>query len=121
MTAPEEALERARMQLAQMRANGAYGEPVSHDPLPATDAITAAKLFEWALVEPDLRDVRSTRRAGAPITALKRMLVRLLSQYHGVLTGEQNRFNLNLVIHVRQLEHRIAELERESDQLRRKL
>lgn len=99
-----------------MRAAGAYSEPVTRTQLPATEAVTTEKLFEWALIEPDLRDVRSTRRAGAPITALKRLLLRLLAQYHGELIAEQTRFNLNLVIHARHLEDRIAELECELEQ-----
>src|ERR1700738_2637904 len=94
-----------------MRASGAYGEGGARRPLQATGAITTGKLFEWALIEPDVSDVRSTRRAGAPITALKRLLLRLLAQYHGELIAEQTRCNVNLVSHVRHLEERIEELE----------
>ncbi len=111
MSTPEQALERARAELAAMRASGAYGEQAVRRPLPSTGAITTGKLFEWALIEPDLRDVRSTRRGGAPITAFKRQLLRLLAQYHGELIAEQTRFNVNLVSHVRHLEERIEELE----------
>jgi hypothetical protein len=70
------------------------------------------KLFEWALIEPDVREVRSTRRLGAPITALKRGLLRLLLQYHTSLLAEQTRFNVNLLMHVKRLEDRVEELER---------
>ena len=112
MTAPEEALEQARAALASMRAAGAYGEEQSVELEPG-EPITSGKLFEWALIEPDLRNVRSTRRLGAPITALKRGLLQLLAQYHAELIAEQARFNVNLVLHVRRLEDRIAELERE--------
>ncbi len=112
MTAPEEALQRAREELARMRATGAYGEEVVLRPLEATGAVTTGKLWQWALIDPDLRDVRSTRRAGAPITALKRVLLRVLAQYHGALIAEQTRFNVNAVAAVAQLEDRIVELER---------
>jgi hypothetical protein len=113
VSTPEEALERARAELSTMRDAGAYGEASERRPLPATGAITTGKLFEWALIEPDLRDVRSTRRGGAPITAFKRLLLRLLAQYHGELIAEQTRFNVNLVSHVRHLEERIEELEQQ--------
>jgi hypothetical protein len=112
VTEPEQALERARQELSSMRAGGAYAEEVSRRPLPATGAITTGKLFEWALIDPDVSDVRSTRRAGAPITAFKRLLLRLLAQYHGELIAEQTRFNVNLVSHVSHLEERIEQLER---------
>ena len=112
MTTPEEALEQARAALASMRGAGAYGEEQSVELAPG-EPITSGKLFEWALIEPDLRNVRSTRRLGAPITALKRGLLKLLAQYHAELIAEQARFNVNLVLHVRGLEERIAQLERE--------
>ncbi|MGI8904311.1 MAG: hypothetical protein ACR2IP_11795 [Solirubrobacteraceae bacterium] len=113
MTAPEAALQQARTAAASMRASGAYGEERDQVPFQVrpSAAITTGKLFEWALIEPDLRDVRSTRRLGAPITALKRGLLRLLAQYHGELIAEQTRFNVYLVGYVRRLEERIDELE----------
>jgi hypothetical protein len=95
-----------------MRARGAYREQEARalEPEPR-EALTPGKLFEWALIDPDLRNVRSTRRAGAPITALKRGLLRLLNQYHAELIAEQSRFNVNLVVYVRRLEDRIAALQ----------
>jgi hypothetical protein len=111
VTSPERALEHARAAAAAMRADGAYGEVEPAGELPTAEAPTLGKLFEWALVDPDLRHVRSTRRLGAPITALKRGLLRLLAQYHAELIAEQARFNVNLVRYVRQLEERIAALE----------
>ncbi len=112
MTQPDEALERARAAAASMRASGAYAQERRGLEVRPTGAITTGKLFGWALIEPDLRDVRSTRRLGAPITALKLVLVRLLAQYHGELIAEQTRFNVNAVGYVRRLEERIEELER---------
>ncbi len=111
MTAPEAALQQARAAVASMRATGVYGEEAGGFQVRPSAAITTAKLFEWALIDPDLRDVRSTRRLGAPITALKRGLLRLLAQYHGELIAEQTRFNVYLVGYVRRLEERIDELE----------
>ena len=113
MTTPEQALERARAAAAEMRARGAYGEGAEALELESPEALTPAKLFEWALIDPDLRNVRSTRRIGAPITALKRGLLRLLNQYHAELIAEQARFNVNIALYVRRLEERVAELEDE--------
>jgi hypothetical protein len=116
MTDPENALARAREQASAMRADGAYGDDEGViDPHP-DDSITLAKLYEWALIEPDLRDVRSTRRYGAPMTALKLFLLRLLGQYHAALIAEQTRFNVNLLVHLKRLEDRIEALERRADQ-----
>jgi len=111
VTEPERALELARAELSSMRASGAYRDEHRGPEVAPTGAITTGKLFEWALIDPDLRNVRSTRRWGAPITALKHALLKLLAQYHGELIAEQTRFNVNLVGHVRRLEERIEELE----------
>jgi hypothetical protein len=113
VTEPEQALERAREAAAGMRADGAYTDAPTSVELEPSDSITTAKLFEWALIEPDVREVRSTRRFGAPMTALKRGLLRLLLQYHTSLIAEQTRFNVNLMVHVKRLEDRVAELEQQ--------
>jgi hypothetical protein len=113
VTTPEQALEQARAAAAEMRGQGAYGEDREPQAPDSADALTPGKLFEWALIDPDLRNVRSTRRLGAPITALKRGLLRLLGQYHAELIAEQARFNVNLALYVRRLEERLAELEHE--------
>jgi hypothetical protein len=111
MTEPEEAVVRAREQAAAMRAEGAYDE-IESRARPAAGPITLDKLLEWALTDPDTAKVRSTRRFGAPMTAVKRGLLRLLAQYHGELLAEQSRFNAGVVQYVRELERRISELER---------
>ena len=113
MTTPEQALDQARAAAAEMRARGAYGEGTESTELEPSEALTPGNLFEWALIDPDPRNVRSTRRLGAPITALKRLLLRLLNQYHAELIAEQARFNVNVALHVRRLEQRVAELEEE--------
>jgi hypothetical protein len=112
MTEPELALEQARASAAAMRAAGAYGEDLSQFLIEPPDPLTTEKLLDWALVEPDLSEVRSTRRLGRPITLLKQGLLRLLDQYHAQLIAEQTRLNVNLVLQVRRLENRIEELER---------
>jgi hypothetical protein len=113
VTSPEQAVEEARAAAARMRSRGAYDEDPESAELEPAEALTPGKLFEWALIDPDLRNVRSTRRLGAPITALKRVLLRLLAQYHAELIAEQARFNVNVALYVRRLEERVAELERE--------
>ncbi len=112
MSTPEDALERARAAAAEMRATGAYADLEPSRPGPPRPAEANRRLAEWAVVEPDLRVVRSTRPWGAPITYLKRGLLRLLVQYHTQLLGDQARFNLLLLHYVKQLEARVADLEK---------
>jgi hypothetical protein len=112
MTRPEEAIEVARAAAAAQRAAGAYGESEASVPA-AGPADTRRKLLEWAFVEPDLSGLRSTRRYGAPITALKRLLLRALAQYHSELVANQTRFNLTLLAHLDRLEERLERLERD--------
>jgi hypothetical protein len=114
VTSPEEALDRAREAAKRKRAEGAYPPPV---PGALEESITAEVpdldlVGEWAViaVDPDL--VYSTRRLGAPITGFKRVLMRLFRQYHVELEAQQTRFNIALVAHLRDLERRVAELER---------
>lgn len=114
MTEPEQALEQARAAAASMRERGAYGTPPGSHQNEPPPASAAEQLLGFALIEPDVREVRSLRRWGAPVTALKRGLLRLLLQYHTSLIAEQTRFNVNLLAHVRVLEERIEALEREA-------
>lgn len=112
MTDPERALEQARAAAATMRARGAYGDNRNAEPGQSAPPTSLEDLFEWAMIDPDLRQVRSTRRLGAPVTLLKLGLVRLLNQYHAELIAQQTRFNVHVLGHVRRLETRIEELER---------
>lgn len=89
-------------------------------PLDASAAVTTGKLLEWALLDPGTGEVRSTRRGGRPITALKRLLVRLLAQYHGALIAEQTRFNVGVVAALTRLEERLERLERLEGEERRR-
>jgi hypothetical protein len=108
---PEDALEAARRSAAEARARGAYGDDLSGFTVEPTDKVTTEQLLDWAVIEPDLELVRSTRRWGGPITAAKRGLVFVLRQYLGQLAAQQTRFNLHAAI-------RIAELEEEVERLR---
>jgi hypothetical protein len=113
MTRPEEAIEQARQAAASMRAEGAYAEDAERSAPPAP---TSERLSEWAVIDPDMRNVRSLRRYGAPLTAAKRALLRLLAQYHAELTAQQSRFNVKLVEELQALERRVEALERRLDQ-----
>jgi hypothetical protein len=108
---PEEAaaaaIERARERLAAGDyADAARLEALS-DERPALD-----RLSSWALIEVGLDNVRSTRRAGAPITRFKRFLVRMLRQYNNEEQAQVTRFNIHLLGYVAALESRVEELEK---------
>lgn len=110
---PEEALELARERAAAARARGAYADDLSGFAIAPTDRITTEQLMEWAVIEPDETLMRSTRRGGAPLTALKRLLLRGLQQHFNELTSQQTRFNLHVLVHVTELEDRVRRLEQE--------
>jgi hypothetical protein len=116
---PEDALAVARARAAELRTRGAYGPETQLPDAAAGSPPTLEQLSEWALIEPDLREVRSTRRFGAPVTAAKRGLLRLLEQYHLELRSQQTRFNLHLLNQIRLLQQRVDELERRLDDEKR--
>ena len=115
MTRPEDALAHARAEAARKRATGDYPKAGAA----ALDgSIVSARpsielLSDWAVIEgdPELL-LYSTRRAGAPVTALKRMIARLLRQYAVEVEARQTRFNIALLANVQELERRIGALER---------
>jgi hypothetical protein len=107
VTRPEDALERAREAAARKRAAGLHREPPGLDEPVVAERVTAELLREWALIEVDPGVVRSTRRLGGPITALKRGLLRLLRQYTTELEAQQTRFNVGVLARLRELEERI--------------
>jgi hypothetical protein len=115
MTDPEEALERARASAASMRASERYGDHTEALRL-QPEPVTTDKLLAWALIDPDLSVVGSTHRLRAPITHIKRLLLRLLAQYHSELLASQARFNVGVVGELRRLEERIDGLERKLDE-----
>jgi hypothetical protein len=108
MTRPEEALLAARRSAAEHGADYGHVDPIRVGP--PYDQI-ASRLTQWAIVDPTDYEVRSIRRYGAPITWFKRLLVRLLYQFHAQLISDQSRYNVLLLSYVRTLEHRVNELE----------
>ena len=108
---PERAIELARERAAAARARGAYADDLSGFAIAPTDRISTETLMEWAVIEPDERLMRSTRRLGAPITWVKRLLLRGLQQHFNELTSQQSRFNLHVLVHVAELEDRVRRLE----------
>lgn len=110
---PDEALGVARSRAAAARAAGGYVEDRGGLRVAPTDRISTEQLLDWAVIEPDLDHVRSTRRLGAPITWAKRMAYRMLRQYIGQIEAEQTRFNMHVMIRVAELEDRLERLEAE--------
>lgn len=113
MTCPEDALEHARAEAARKRAAGGYGEAGAGglDESIVSTRPSIELLSRWAVIEGDPELLYSTRRAGAPVTALKRMLVRLLRQYLIEVEARQTRFNIALLASVQELERRVERLE----------
>lgn len=113
MTRPEDALERARDAARRKRAAGGY----SATPLPGLDdTIVSGRpsldlLSRWAVIEVDAGNLYSTRRGGAPITVVKRGLLRLLRQYLVEVEARQTRFNIGVLATVFELERRVERLE----------
>jgi hypothetical protein len=110
---PEDALAAARAEVERLKALGRYGEQDAEAAIEPVDAVSDAQLLEWALIEPDVSKLRSTRSYGAPVTWVKRMLLRGLQQYHNEVTYQQTRFNIHLLRKVLELEDRIERLERD--------
>jgi hypothetical protein len=112
VTSPEQALQLARERATEARARGGYAEDLGRFAINPVDAVTLEHLLEWAVIEPDVSELRSTRRWGAPITLVKRALYRLLRQYNGQVIAQQTRFNIQLAVYVGQLADRVEELEK---------
>lgn len=110
MRTPGEALQEARRRAA--RSSAPDSEP-GEDVKSVEEARRASlhRLATWAVIEPEEADVYSTRRLGAPITLLKRLLVRLLRQYLVQIAAQQSRFNAHVAAHVISLEDRVLALE----------
>jgi hypothetical protein len=109
---PEDAVGEARAEVERLKALGRYGEPEGGLHVEPAEVVSRAQLLEWALIEPDLSQLRSTRRGGRPITWLKRLLLRGLQQYHNEVNSQQVRFNIHLLRKVLELEDRIEKLEK---------
>jgi hypothetical protein len=99
---PEEALEAARAAAA-----AAQHDEAALPALPRPDArVSTDQLLEWAVIEPDPELLRSTRRLGRPITALKRLARRALQQELDELAAQQTRFNVHVLQRLVELEER---------------
>lgn len=110
MRTPEEALQDARRRAAAEPA----APPGDDAPVESVDEARRAslrRLAAWAVIEPEEAAVYSTRRLGAPITLLKRLLVRLLRQYLVQISAQQSRFNAHVAAHIISLEDRVLALE----------
>ncbi len=113
---PEDAAEHARSEAARKRAEGRYRQDsaaVGELEDAITGPVTPQQLREWALIDVDTELLRSTRRAGAPVTGVKRLLLRLLRQYTNELEAQQTRFNVGVLARLEEIEARLAELERD--------
>ena len=116
MTSPEEALDAARAAAERKRAAGEYPPP---DPGALADSIAPPDpelVADWAVIAVDPDRVYSTRRLGALLTGIKRLLVRLLRQYTVELEAQQTRFNIALLTSLRDLERRVSALERADEE-----
>jgi hypothetical protein len=107
---PEEALQQARRRAAAepsalSEADGAV------ESVEEARRASLRRLAMWAVIEPEEAEVYSTRRLGAPITWLKRLLVRLLRQYLVQIAAQQSRFNAHVAAHIISLEDRVLALE----------
>ena len=111
---PEEALEAARRAAGDARARGAYLDDLSGFVVAPTDRISTEQLLEWAVIEPDPDLVRSTRRYGRPITAVKRALRHVLRQELGQAYAQQTRFNLHVAMRLAELEDRLERADRDA-------
>jgi hypothetical protein len=108
---PQEALEAARAAAGAVAARGGgVREPL--DLAPVTRVADWQRLSEWAIIEPDAAKIYSTRRFGAPLTWLKRALLRFLRQYNDQILAQQSRFNAHVLAHVMNLDERVRELEK---------
>jgi hypothetical protein len=108
---PEDAVEAARRAADEARARGAYADDLEGFAIEPTDRVSTEQLLEWALIEPDLDLVRSTRRRGGLITAVKRGVLHVLRQYHAQAHAQQTRFNLHAAVRLAELEERLERLE----------
>lgn len=115
---PEDALPAARAAAAAAKARGEYTQDLSGFAIAPTDRVSVEQLMEWAVIEPDENQMRSTRKLGAPITFAKRMLLRGLRQHFNELTMLQARYNLHLLVRQTELEDRVIALEKENAALR---
>jgi hypothetical protein len=111
---PDDAIDAARRAAAERRDTYAADAALAGDLDAAIgpEGVTPELLREWAMIEVEPSAIYSTRRLGAPVTLLKRVLMRLLRQYTAQLEARQTRFNVALLGRLEELEGRIEALER---------
>lgn len=112
---PEEALAAARERNASL---GPWELPPGGLEVERSDEPSDDELLQWSVVEPDLREVRSTRRYGAPVTQVKQLLLRLLGQYNAQVLSVQNRVNVHLALRSSVTRDEVKELRAELATLR---
>jgi len=109
---PEQALGAARVAAATQRDSGAYDDDLRWLTInPTHERVTSDLLMEWAVIEPDLGLVASTRRWGAPITAAKRVIMHVLRQYLAQIESQQTRFNVHILARVVEQDERLSIVE----------
>jgi hypothetical protein len=107
---PDEALTEARRRAAAQHAPGDDGAEWTLD----NSTVPTRRLAAWAIIDPEAVELYSTRRFGGPLTALKRLLVRFLSQYFNQVTAQQSRFNAEVTAHLVRLDQRVRALEEQA-------
>lgn len=115
---PEEAAAAARQRARERVERGDYADAERLEAL-ADERPALDRLSEWAVIDVRLDNVRSTRRAGAPVTRFKRFLVKMLRQYNAEEQAQVTRFNVHLLGYVAMLEDRVEALERRLRELDR--
>jgi hypothetical protein len=113
-----QALGAARERAAAARARGAYADDLGRFRVQPAQRPGLEQLLEWAVIEPDASELRSTRRLGAPLTLAKQVLYRALRQYNGQVLAQQSRFNLMVAMHVAELSDRVGRLEERAESQR---
>lgn len=112
MTAPEDALDRAR----RAAAEGGHEERLGPEARKLEESIqplSSELLRELAVIEVDPAVLFSTRRLGTPVTFIKRLMLRLLRQYTAELESRQTRFNVAVLARLREIEERAEAVERD--------
>ena len=113
MSSLGDAVRQAREEAERRLAAGGYADAAAELAPAPVEPLSRERMLEWALIEPDPDLVYSTRKLGAPVTFVKRMLMRGLRQYHGQLIAQQTRFNIHTVAYLTLLEDRIEKLEQD--------
>ena len=104
---PEDAVERARAAAREAPAEPPGAEADALERAIAPGRPSDEVLQEWAAISVDPSLLYSTRRLGAPVTGVKRLMLRLLRQYTAELEAQQTRFNLAVLARLRELERRV--------------